>query len=324
MKKTLIAMAVLAASGAAMAQSTVTLYGRVDASVGTVKNTVAAVAGESTTSVFNGSAGGLTGSRWGMRGSEDLGGGLKVIFQLENRYNVDTGTDTSGFSGDAHVGLSGGFGTVTLGRTYTAYDSVNSISLSSNVFDSAFTPTGDVYGSGGGYSNRGANQIKYVSPSFGGVNVAVSHALDENAAVSTDISSLAVIYAAGPLKVGGAYQEDTTDDFTTITGSYDFGVVSLSGGWSDRDGPTSDDTEFSMGVNVPLNAVNLSAGFAVGKTKDATGTTAKASGFGIGATYSLSKRTRLYAGFKDTKVKDAAGVKQTGQRLLAAGIRHDF
>jgi predicted porin len=321
MKKTLIALAVLATSGAAMAQSTVTLYGRVDASVGTTKNTVTGV---STTSVFNGGAGGLTGSRWGLQGSEDLGGGLKAIFKLENRFNVDTGSDTDGFTGDAYVGVSGGFGTVYLGRTYTAYDSVHALSLGSNVFDSAFTPVGDVYGSGGGYTNRGANQIKYASPNFGGVSVSVSHALDEDATVSTDVTSLAVMYGAGPLKVGGAYQADTTADFTTITGAYDFGVVSLSGGWSDRDGATSDDTEFSMGVNVPLNAVNLSAGFAVGKTKDATGTTAKASGFGFGATYTLSKRTKLYAGFKDTKIKNAAGVKTTGTRLLAAGIRHDF
>ena len=109
MKKSLIALAVLAASGAAMAQSSVTLYGRVDASIGSTKDTVSGV---STTKLFNGSDVGLTGSRWGMKGSEDLGGGLMANFVLENRFNVDDGTTAGQFLGDAYVGLSGGFGAV--------------------------------------------------------------------------------------------------------------------------------------------------------------------------------------------------------------------
>lgn len=327
MKKSLIALAVLAASGAAMAQSSVTLYGRVDASIGSEK--VTAAGGTSTTKMFNGSAGGLTGSRWGLKGTEDLGGGLKAFFQLENRFNVDDGTvGTAGsqFAGDSHLGLAGNFGTVYLGRTYTAYDSVAAGAVSSSVFDSAFTPTGGVYGVGvANYAGRGANQVKYVSPSFSGFGFAASHALDEDNTVKTDISSVALSYSAGALKVGLGFQDEGAKEYTALTGSYNFGVASVSAGYQMADQGTVEDDEFSVGVNVPVGAFNFSAGYARSKSENAGAANGKGSGFGLGVTYSLSKRTTLYAGYKDVKVKDAAGVKTAdSKRLYAAGIRHDF
>lgn len=328
MKKSLIALAVLAASGAAMAQSTVTLYGRVDASIGSIKDTTAG--GTSTTKMFNGDLGGLTTSRWGLMGTEDLGGGLKAFFKLENRFNVDDGTQNSStrqFHGDAHLGLAGNFGTVYLGRTYTAYDGIAPIAISSSVFDSAFTPTGGVYGKTGlaNYAGRGDNQVKYVSPSFSGFGFAASHALDESNAVKTDISSVALSYSAGALKVGLGFQDEGTRDYTALTGSYNFGVASVSAGYQMADQGTVEDDEFSVGVNVPMGAFNFSAGYARSKSENAGAANGKGSGFGLGVTYSLSKRTTLYAGFKDNKVKNAAGTKVAGsERLYAAGIRHDF
>ncbi len=109
MKKSLLALAVLGAfAGAATAQSSVTMFGRVDLSIGKFS-------GQDAKGMFNGS-----GSRLGMRGVEDLGGGLKALFNIETRWDADTGFQPNARFWNARslVGLEGGFGRVTFGREY--------------------------------------------------------------------------------------------------------------------------------------------------------------------------------------------------------------
>lgn len=126
MKKTLLALtaaaAACSASGAAFAQSSsVTLYGIADAGV-SYQSHVQSVPGQGG-SLFGVTSGGLSGSRWGIRGVEDLGGGLKGIFVLESGFNIDTGTSAQGnrlFGRQSYVGLQGDFGAVTLGRQQNA------------------------------------------------------------------------------------------------------------------------------------------------------------------------------------------------------------
>src|SRR5450830_1563961 len=173
MKKTLIALAVLAASGAAMAQSTVTVYG------------IADVYGRySTTDKGNGAGslakseigtGGINTSRWGLKGSEDLGGGLKANFKLEQGFLLDTGAvNVAGqaFSRYSYVGLSGGFGEVKLGKTGTAYDDVSG--ASDAVFDSQLAPMNHVFVSTG-YNWNPANTIYYQAPTMAGFSGAASY-----------------------------------------------------------------------------------------------------------------------------------------------------
>ncbi len=326
MKKSLIALAVLAASGAAMAQSSVTVYGRVDASIGSETVTTNGVKAPSQTKVFNGSDGGLTGSRWGLRGVEDLGGGLKAVFVLEQRFNVDDGAVTSasglaeGFNGDAYVGLTGGFGTLHLGRTYTVYDGIKAMSIGSSVFDSAFTPTAQP-----AYTVRGANLVKYVSPTFAGITVAGSVSLKEAAA--KNVSALSATYAGGPLKVGVGFEAAATGDNTMISGAYDFGVASISAGYAtfDADGTGTDASGLNLGVTVPMGAFKFSVGLRDGKTESKAGAKiTDLSGFGMGVTYSLSKRTTAYAGYSDVKTKTIATGLKSGTKKYAVGIRHDF
>lgn len=328
MKKSLIALAVLAASGAALAQSSVTLYGRIDTSVGSIKDSAAADS-KAVTKVFSGGDGGLTSPRWGMRGSEDLGGGLKANFQLESRFFSDAGTlDGVQFKGASWVGLSGGFGTLRLGRGTTVYDDVRALSISSNVFDSAFTPTNNgVYKSGGDYASRFDNMVTYLTPSMGGFYAGLNFSLDENAATKADKMAFNAGYKAGPLHVALGYQDEKTSaSYTGLSGSYDFGMASVSAGFNMRDADTggADDTEYTVGVNVPFGAVAVSAGFASSKTEVGSTTTGKASGFALGATYALSKRTKAYAGFRSVEVKNGAGAKTKDETLYAAGVRHDF
>lgn len=128
MKKTLIALAALSAiAGVAQAQSSVTLYGLVDADVGRFTTNVVSgtkLVSQSQTKV---DPEGLNGNRWGMKGSEDLGGGMKAIFNLESGFAIDNGVSGQGgvlFGRRANVGLAGGFGTVELGRSSSPYSGV--------------------------------------------------------------------------------------------------------------------------------------------------------------------------------------------------------
>jgi predicted porin len=137
MKKTLIAVAALGAmAGVAQAQSTVTLYGVVDANVFSQKNN--SVTYVPATNSFRADSltqrgvgsGGQNGSRWGLRVAEDLGGGLKAVAVIEAGLNADTGTAAQGgtiYGRQVFGGLSGGFGTVSLGRQYSAYDDVKGL-----------------------------------------------------------------------------------------------------------------------------------------------------------------------------------------------------
>ena len=329
MKKSLIALAVLATTGAAMAQSSVTLSGRVDAFLGNITTGVGA-AELTQNGLYNG---GLTGSRWALSGTEDLGGGLKAMFKLENRFSIDNGASPGGFTGDAYVAFAGGFGTVKLGRTYTAFDDARALSVEANVFDSVFTPS--VGGIGADYISRGNNGIRYESPNFAGFSGAVSYAFGEDKTATTDASNIVSLhakYATGPLAVAYGYQEEnvtgnTAQKYHQLSAKYDLGMAAISAGYTKRNGTnaTGDDKGFNIGVNVPVGAaLNVSAGYAREEAEIGGNTAAKSAGFGIGATYNMSKRTILYTGFKQEKTENGAGAEIAKTRLFGLGVRHNF
>ena len=326
MKKNLIALAVLAASTGAIAQSSVTLYGRVDLSVGAEKNL-----GESSKAkMFNGGEAGLTTSRWGLIGSEDLGSGLKAKFKFEQRLNATTGEIQSpSFKAETSLGLSGGFGAIKLGRFTSVYDDVIALGNSHIVFDSAFTPASNgVYKSGGDYGSRFNSQVRYEAPSMGGFSAALNYAFEQTTGEKDTMSGFKLGYKNGPVNVGLGYQNEkgSENKYTALSGAYDFGIAALSGGYSSRKGSDAngDDTEFTVGVTVPVGPIKISGGYATSKTNIAGSTSAKASGFGFGATYSLSKRTRVYAGLRDYTVESGAGIKSKDNTVYALGVRHDF
>ncbi len=278
MKKSLIALAALAATGA-FAQSSVTLYGRAEAGVDlgfrtTVNNTrTTAVVGPgaSTTNtnlggsvekpgfrISDGDNQGQASSRFGMRGSEDLGGGLRANFVLESGLTLDNGAIGTGggnfFSQAAWVGLSGGFGEVRLGRqvlgSFDVYAGGLSAAWGSGLYEVGATIVQ-------GTDVRASNAIQYRSPDFGGISGTVSLIAPEtNRSTSTPPAStnasnktgvdLSLAYAAGPIYVGIGYNKQNTTGSTnnglvgplnvttsssgprtdyTISAAYDFGVV---------------------------------------------------------------------------------------------------
>jgi predicted porin len=333
MKKTLVALAALSAVSA-FAQSSVTLYGRVDAGLFSSKT----IGGVRQTGIDNGSNVGLTGSRWGMRGTEDLGGGLKAGFKIENRFNIDNGAGSQAgpllFGGESFISLAGGFGTVKVGRMFTAFDDLRAIAVSKNNFDAAWTPVGDSYGVGvGNYAGRGDSAIKFESANYGGISGALMYAFGENKTATVGAGSQLsahIKYANGPLAVGFGLQNEKATGASVgpkhnaISASYDLGVVALSGGINNSKNGSVKDTDYSLGVTMPLGAAAVSAGFASSKSKLSGRNNGKGSGFGISATYSLSKRTTLYTGIKSTNNKNAAGAKTLDNDLFSLGVRHDF
>jgi len=332
MKKSLIALAVLAASGAAMAQSTVTLYGIADVWVGSSKDDGASNPERQTLM----GSGGVNGSRFGLRGTEDLGGGLRANFVLEQGFNIDSGNPADParqFNRQAFVGLSGGFGEVRFGRQLTAYDTLRG--ATNNTLDSALATTNTVFSRGvADYASRADNQILYITPTVSGFSGAVGLGLGENktaTASSTDIMSLHLRYSAGPLLVGIAHQNEeisnTVDrSYTLIAGSYNFGVASVTAGFNRAKQDTvGRDNEFQFGVTVPLSsASSIALGYSRSDAENTAGVnTAEATGFSLAGIYDLSNRTRLYAGINRTTT-DRPSQPDRDTSVFAVGVRHRF
>ena len=122
----MFALAALAVVGAASAQSGATIYGKMDMSLSN-RSEKATTAGVTTKTKNNVgpeiNSGAQNGSRWGLKGTEDLGGGMKADFLLESGITADAGGGITGFNRTSKVGLSGGFGAITLGTQYSPYDS---------------------------------------------------------------------------------------------------------------------------------------------------------------------------------------------------------
>ncbi len=302
MKKSLIALAVLAASGAAMAQSSVTIYGVADVVIHKDKDVSTKM-----------TSGGVSGSRLGFMGSEDLGGGLKAIFKLEQGIDLTSGA-ASGFNREATVGLSGGFGTVRLGRMSTVFDDY--AGATNPVFDSVLAPT-NVFK---GYTTDRINQgIYYATPSFGGFSGAVSYNL-EQVPGSQSVLSLGANYEGGPLTVGVVYQDegDAADETQTrFNAAYDFGAFKLMGGYGMVDDGGVDTKQYTIGADVPLASnLVLSAGIASRKTDGAE----RLTGYSVGAAYLLSKRTTAYGGIYADNGDAGTSLKSR----FGVGVKHTF
>ncbi len=340
MKKALIALAVLGLTGgAAVAQSSVTLFGVLDADVKYVKT------GGLTMKKLDSS--GLNTSRFGVRGTEDLGGGLKAGFWLESQVDVDTGVAGGGaafWGRRATVSLAGDFGEVRLGRNKT----VSRLHIED--FDpSAFTGLGSVsvlysnLGSGNGTSfGRADNLVSYSLPNniggfYGGVDVSAGEGVGTNKGQSVRLG-----FKQGPLHVSGAYASTSNaadnDKFklASIGGAYDFGVVRPSLSYTESKFQARKQKVLTASLTAPLGQGQLWGSYSEAKTTGEVGfaTIGTPKLFALGYIYNLSKRTALYTTFAQLKndgttrfalggapAATANGQKSTGYDV---GIRHSF
>lgn len=349
MQKKLIALAVAGLVAApAFAQSNVTMYGRLDygylnsstdMKIGGVKSS------EDLTSTGFGT-GALTTSRLGFKGSEDLGNGLKAFFQLELQI-ADTsafGTDTGANLGDSFdtrlslVGLSGAFGSVALGRQYTAVETAWGIGAAGAINNAV----GALYTSGMKQNNTRSDElITYTSPAMSGVKVAVQYGKGETdtTATATDASQkemgFSATYGNGPLNVSLGYSKesgeaagaDTNNAKQIVLGAnYDFGVVKLFGTYmngSNDDAGIDKVKGWELGLNAPVGPVVLVASYYDGKTETTANVDADRNGYQLGVLYPLSKRTIVY-GLYGNDEADINSANNSETTQVAIGLRHDF
>lgn len=330
MKKSLLVLAALTAfAGVASAQSSVTLFGIVDLNARSVKNGNAG-------SLKSLSTNGQVSSRFGVRGIEDLGGGLRAGFWLEGDLVGDTGNPSGQtWQRRSTVSLIGGFGEIRLGRDYNpvfnvavthdpfAYVGVATVAnLRSAVYANA-TPA---------VAARNDNSIGYFLPAMGGLYGQVMVAAGEGVRGNKYIGGR-LGYAAGPVNFSAAYGKSErtgamVDDLTSIIagGSFNAGFATLHATYEQVDYSTTKRKLASVAAVVPVGTNLLKAQYV--KATNATQ-------IGVGYVHFLSKRTSLYTNFGrvDNEGPATFTASPSGPAGMRAGqtstgydvgIRHDF
>ncbi|NPT55014.1 porin [Paraburkholderia elongata] len=312
MKRTtfsMISLAALASAGAAHAQSSVTLYGAIDTSLTYVHN---AQGNKNLWALGNSSAGNLSGTRWGLKGTEDLGGGLKAIFQLENGFDPSTGKLGQGsrlFGRQAYVGLtSDSLGSVTLGRQYDPLIDLVQAITEDNYFGSAFATAGDV----DNYDNsfRVNNAVKYTSPVWSGLQFEAMYSFGGIAGStgSEQSYSAALAYNNGPIALAAGY-------FYAANSPASAGPRSPAAGWNSTsdgtfDGPINSgyQTAHSLGI------ARVAGQYTLGQ-------------FTLGAAYSNSQYRRDGASVFDSNEKYNTGqgfVNYQATKALLVGVGYSY
>lgn len=336
MTKKIIAMAIAAiASSAAYAQSNVTIYGNIDMGYMHRSGSSGAVSSQNGKKQQALQSAGSE-SYLGFKGAEDLGNGMKAVFDYQFLFEPDTNSATR--TGHAYLGLAGGFGTAVAGYLdglrYGIYGKYNPFGNYSIGNFSSMTTQYD----------RAANALAYISPNFGGFTLILATATNTQAEEGMlngvhvpakpgggnkgddRLFSINLIYANGPLSVDVDYETTKAVGYSssrlfvfTTGASYDFGPVKISGVYDVIKG----DRNSLIGGNIDLGGFNL-GGLAAdekydrrnwfvgvqvpvserarvmasyGRVKDKTLSDADASKWAIGARYALSKRTELYADY---------------------------
>jgi predicted porin len=293
---------------------------------------------------------GASTSQINLRGTEDLGGGLKANFRIEtdmstvNRDSNKAGGMGAFGNGEIRVGLAGRFGAIDAGA-------VNYNSLGTALVGQPF---GTNYGSGFGATLAGLvrsdNSFKYTSPSFSGLNVTLYNSQKQDKPNTATVSAspftfdvagadeIGVNYANGPiaasfsnLKAKGITGVNTT--YNTLGANYAFGAAKLFALMQDKKVSDSSDktSYFTLSGTYTIGATTLLAQFGELKDKAGTNNGKKSKLAAIGASYALSKRTDVYARYES--IDDKAGVAAvttfdttTGDKRTrtAIGIKHSF
>lgn len=324
MKKSLLALAVMGAFTApAFAQNSVTLYGVIDIGIDYINN----AGGHAAWKMQDGI---LQGSRWGLKGSEDLGGGTKAIFQLENGFHPTTGGLGQGqreFGRQAYVGLTNdSFGTLTLGRQYDPVVDMAQATTFNGQWGALFSHPGDIDNTDNGF--RVNNAVKYVSPRFAGVQGELFYAFGGVAgqfgAQSTIGAGLS--YSGGPLYIGAGYFlaknpggiNAANAGSATVGNDANFG----SGGIWNFVGTPSNMQSISGGATYQFGPAQIGANVSDVRFNDALagGQTTRFDSYELWGNYSLTPAATLGGGYTYTTGKvDATGVKpKYGQFNLVA------
>lgn len=354
---TLAAALTAALAGTAHAQSSpVTIYGIIDAALQV--NDYDRAGASNDKGVVSGHR---NGSRWGFRGSEDLGDGLSAIFQLENGFSTDTGTLGQGgriFGRQAYVGLNGRFGTVALGRISTFDGGAFDVFTPIDPFVAGYgiNTLASTFSLAGGF--RVDNALLYRTPKLGGFQAGWIHSLQTNGPETpggnTRLDDFAVSFGAGAFYAAATY---AIGRFASSTGfedqkalyigaTYDFKVVKLLGAYADEKGvrsalissigATADGTDakaWMLGATIPFGTGNFLVSFQKrdGKQETIGANTYDADRkvFGLAYEYLLSKRTVVHASIgksdgSGTLAPIAANTDFANRKQFSIGLTHRF
>ena len=330
MKNSLLALAALTAfTGAVSAQSNVTMYGRIDLSVNKG-------VGTDQKAISNGS-----GSRLGLRGSEDLGGGMAAIFNIETRFdadtgsaqslNIGTGTQNRFWGARSLVGLKGNFGQLTLGREYTT------AFLGSQLINDPWgwdTVASGTPGAGLNQALTGGGIARVRNDSAATYNFSMSgFSFGAQIAEATDAINnfqkkpynFSAGYAAGPFTVNAGYEKTgqvaaAAAQWATLGGTFNLGMVKL--GASIGSGRTAADAKNQSYMVTAVGVMGqgeLRGSYGKLTTdQPGIGKSDLAKGFALGYHYALSKRTTLYT---DYVRNTAVAIEKNGYDF---GIKHNF
>ena len=290
MKKSLIALAVMAASPVAFAATAnVDVYGLVS---------VAYEFGDTHEGTVDSKA-----SRIGVKGSEDLGGGLTAIYKAEfliaDLSTPSSGqtlaTSSAGTTGntvsnrDTFVGVKGGFGTVILGN----HSSPQKLSMGANQFEDTLADKSQILGEEGGYKDK---VVAYISPDFNGFHAAVAAVTTTSTTDAIAGTSYALVYANGPLTAalgGTSYDAATSADSTAVTVGYTIADIALRfTNEKSKNSTTALANWTSNYADATYKMGPMDLTLAYGK-KDIVGSTADKTATTLGVKYNLSKRTNV-------------------------------
>ncbi|ABE33794.1 gram-negative porin family protein [Paraburkholderia xenovorans LB400] len=313
-KKILTAATLALFATAAHAQSSVTLYGLIDAGISYANNSKTATGHDN---IFKYDDGVAQGSRWGLRGTEDLGGGLKALFVLENGFNSGNGTLGQGgalFGRQAFVGLSkDGAGSLTFGRQY---------SFSTDYLGGSYSNGGQTVAGNYAYhindvdqltSSRINNAVKFSSANFAGLTFGAMYGFSNQAgafggapatgpaaapvAGSSRAYSFGANYANGPFGVGAAYTDirfpgQASPTFSTALANVTTGTV--------RDLRT-----FGVGGRYSIGAATLWALYTNTRFEPISGSSTTFTAYEAGAKYAFTPALTAAAGYTYMHLSDA-------------------
>lgn len=341
MKKSLLALAALTAfAGAASAQSSVTLFGILDAAITRLSNS----GGASNMGMTSGS---LNTSRLGFRGTEDMGGGLRAHFYIEAQLATDDGTASGlNFTRRSTVAVSGNFGEIRMGRDYVpsfwnvvVYDPFGIVGVGNyqgiNLIGAAGATAGATVATAGVNAVRASNSVGYFLPgNLGGFNGQVMYAFGEQPSNSpnknqADYFGFRLGYAAGPLSTHFGYGNSkgasgaSNLKWTNLGASFDMGVAKIMGQWSQEKAGTGAKVRgMLIGATVPLGQSELRVAYS---DYDVTGRAGTLNAdpndfnkFAVGYGYNLSKRTQMYATYARVG-NDGAQTRAVAAGGLSAG-----
>ena len=333
MKKTLIAVAALSTMAASAMAANVTLYGKIDQGFQIQSQKVGD--GDRATT-WQGVSGISSGSRWGLKGTEEIADGYKVGFVLESGFDGMDGTGNNEFNRDAFLTLNTPFGMLTVGRTGKLSDGNTGdiIAGQASPFGTSYKLAASTNTTFVGFNNDRTNRaLRYVSPKFAGVQFHAEYAnmnAGKTASTKQRYGGVGVSYANGPfyaavtaetirMPAGVAGDDPQAYGFAA---NYDFGVAKVFAGYqyAKESAKWGDLNAGTLGVSAPVAGGTVMASVAYAKGDDSHSLTSGA----LGYKYSLSKRTYLYTDVAYAQEKAATTKVKTKTTQFNAGICHNF